>query len=251
MHDTDVGDRLTEARAAKFTNIVVLTEWHKKHMLEVYPFLVPSQLVVVPNGINLEFFNGEDPVRNTKRVVYSSSPDRGLDTILEHIWPRVVEQVPDAELHIYYGWNNFDAYIPMFPHLGEFKNKVMNLLGRSKNVVQHGRVSPQKLIDEMRSGGVWLYPTYFSETYCITAVEAQLSGLWPITNDLAGLSETVRSGSLMSTELNEEVITEYVQATVEAMNGAVTEETRAAVIRSAPAVSWDSVAKMWSERWLE
>jgi hypothetical protein len=34
-------------------------------------------------------------------ALYTSSPDRGLDFLLE-LWPRVREQVPDAELHCAY-----------------------------------------------------------------------------------------------------------------------------------------------------
>lgn len=254
MHDTDVGDRLTPARAAKFESIVVLTEWHKQHMLQMYPFLEPEKLVVIPNGVNLSLFAGPAPVRDKNRVVYSSSPDRGLDTILEFIWPRVLEQVPEAELHIYYGWNNFDKFLPVFPHLAEFKNKVMGLISKSRNVVQHGRVDQKTLAREMRGGNIWLYPTSFTETYCITAVEAQLAGLHPITNNLAALSETVKSGVILDVEEIQknpsDALALMVEATVQALRYPATDEYRAEVKRRAPAVSWDQVAVEWNNRWL-
>lgn len=246
MHDTDVGDRLTKDRAAKFTNIVVLTEWHKQHMLEVYPFLDASQLVVIPNGVDISRFDIDPPVRNPKKVVYSSSPDRGLDKILEDIWPQVTAAVPEAELHIYYGWNNFDAFIPMFPQLGEYKNKVMNLLAKSKNVVQHGRVSQTKLAEEMMSSGIWLYPTDFSETYCITAVEAQLAGLLPITNDLAALKETVVSGFVIPYSQNHGPDW-YAERVVDAMTRPPEEKERQSIKNNAPAVTWNEVAEQWME----
>jgi glycosyltransferase involved in cell wall biosynthesis len=138
----------------------------------------------------------------------------------------------------------------MFPWMGEYKNKIMDLLSRSKNVVHHGRISQDKLAQEMRQSGIWLYPTNFLETYCITAIEAQLAGLWPITNDLAALKETVHSGSLLPVEMTDEAIVEYVQATVSAMNGDITEETRRAVKNQAPAFTWDQVAASWESRWL-
>lgn len=250
MHDTDVGDRLTEERARKFTSIVVLTNWHKEYMLQKYPFLEPNQLVVIPNGVDLSRFQGDGPPRNPKKVVYSSSPDRGLDVILEHIWPSVVAQVPDAELHVYYGWNNFDKFIPMMPQLGEFKNKVMNLLTRSKNVVLHGRVSQKKLAEEMRGAGIWLYPTYFSETYCITAVEAQLAGLVPITNDLAGLGETVRSGVILRVDSEEHTPEKFIEYTIRELLNPATDDIRCMIHENAPAISWDDVAKEWASRWL-
>jgi glycosyltransferase involved in cell wall biosynthesis len=38
---------------------------------------------------------------------------------------------------------------------------------------------------------VWLYPTWFSETSCITAMEAQAAGLIVVTSPIAALKETV------------------------------------------------------------
>ena len=252
MHDVDVGDRLTPDRAAKFTHIVVLTEWHKRYVLKRYEFLSPEQLVVIPNGIDIDRFIGEIE-RNPKKVIYSSSPDRGLDYILEHVWPRVLKVEPEAELHIYYGWNNFDKFMGMFPQLGQFKSKMIDLLSSAKNVIQHGRISQEKLAKEMMSAGVWLYPTYFSETYCITAVEVQLAGCYPVTNDLAALAETVQSGTvfrLAEWPLEDENTREqYAVATVAAMN--IDPSVREAVKESAPAHSWDEVAKMWVNKWLE
>lgn len=253
MHDTDAGDRLTDARAAKFESIVVLTEWHKQHMLEVYPFLDADKLVVIPNGVDRERFNDINGAieRNPKKVVYSSSPDRGLDYILEHIWPRVLHAEPKAELHIYYGWNNFDRFLNMFPQLREFRSKVMDLLSHSQNVVQHGRVDQLKLAKEMMSAGVWLYPTSFTETYCITAVEAQLAGCVPVTNDLAALAETVKGGFVIPhvRDFSQEAVMDtYAHATIKAMDAS--DDVRNEIKKNAPAYSWAEVASMWSVRWL-
>lgn len=250
MHDTDVGDRLTAIRAAKFEGIVVLTEWHKQHMMSLYPFISEEKFWVCPNGVDLGRFTTEPvPVRNPHRVVYSSSPDRGLDTILEHIWPSVVAKSPEAELHVYYGWNNFDKFIPMFPQLAETKSKLLQLIASSKNVTLHGRVSQSELATEMRKSGVWLYPTQFTETYCITAVEAQLAGLIPVTNNLAALAETVKSGYIIPGDVNDpEVIAEYIRSTFQAMGA--TDGERPSIVNNAPAVSWAEVANRWSNRWL-
>lgn len=247
LHDTDVGDRLTPARAAKFTNIIVLTKWHRDHVLKTYPFIDPDKVVIVPNGVEVSLFK-EKVERHSNRVIYSSSPDRGLDTILEHIWPRVQQLVPDAELHIYYGWNNFDKFVPIYPQLGDYKSKVMELISRSTNVIQHGRISQKQLAKEMLSSSIWLYPTAFTETYCITAIEAQLAGLLPITNNLAALNETVRSGVILSTDVPPE---SYVEAVVHYLLDPPTDEHRAEIQSRAPAYTWDIVATEWKIRWLE
>lgn len=252
MHDTDAGDRLTPERARRFNAIVVLTEWHKQFILQRYPFLKSDQLVVIGNGVDLTRFQGKVK-RDPLRVIYSSSPDRGLDIILEHIWPKVVEAIPEAELHFYYGWNNIDKFSPSYPQLGEFKAKIMNLLVDSKGVVQHGRVNQQELAEAFEKSSVWLYPTYFTETYCITAIEAQLAGALPITNHLAALAETVRSGIVLSEDVrNPDVQNEYAQAVIQALNTSMKDRGRVhkEVKKNAPAITWDWVANQWLTHFL-
>ena len=234
---------------------MVLTEWHKQHMLERYPFLkkerMLKKIVITGNGIDPARFKGSRK-KNPKKVIYSSSPDRGLDVILEGIWPLVLEKVPDAELHIYYGWDSFDKFasIPGWGHLVEFKNKVQQLFLNSKNVTQHGRISQEQLAIEMQEAAIWLYPTYFTETYCITAVEAQLAGAIPVTNHLAGLADTVKSGVILEGDVRDpEVQKKYAEMTINllTMEKNERENLHKLVKKNAPRRSWDDIAKQWEE----
>jgi glycosyltransferase involved in cell wall biosynthesis len=247
MHDTDAGDRLTEDRAYKFDKIIVLTEWHKKNMMEKYPFIKEDKYVIIGNGVKKARFKGE-PKKNPKKVIYSSSPDRGLDIILESIWPKVIEQVPDAELHIYYGWVNFAIFSPQFPHLKEFQDRVQGMLATAKGVIQHGRVNQDELAKGFMEANAWLYPTYFSETYCITGVEAQLAGAIPITNQTAALAETVKTGIFISGDVHDEAVQQqYVEAVVQVLNGGISSEQRQKVRENAPAHTWTERATQWLE----
>ena len=55
----------------------------------------------------------------------------------------------------------------------------------------HGRVSQERLTQEFLTAGLWAYPTWFTETSCITAMEAQAAGLRCVCPDIAALAETV------------------------------------------------------------
>jgi glycosyltransferase involved in cell wall biosynthesis len=142
----------------------------------------------------------------------------------------------------------------MYPHLQEFKHKMMNLMVNSKNVVQHGRVNQKELAQEFQRSSLWLYPTYFTETYCITAVEAQLAGAIPITNHLAGLGETVKSGVIIDGDVHDpEVQAKYIQATVTLLQQPM-KERRAIhkkVSQHSPAKSWDQIAGLWADQFLK
>jgi glycosyltransferase involved in cell wall biosynthesis len=287
MHDTDAGDRLTPVRAARFDAIVVLSEWHKAHMLKTYPWLDAEKLVIIGNGVDVARFetrpagrgstggrprnssrgsaiSPEGPVRfasprgggptrvarEPHRVAYTSSPDRGLDVVLEHVWPKVVEQVPDAELHVYYGMGNIDTLAPNYPYLAEFRQRLANLLLGSVNVVQHGRVAPDVLAADLQKASVWLYPSHnFDETYCISAVEAQLAGAIPVTSNRGALAETVGSGLVIdgTIGIDDGVAEQYAQAVVQLLTGDEKELTalRRKVRRNAPAQGWTEVAAQW------
>lgn len=126
------------------------------------------------------------------RFIYSSSPDRGLDTLL-YLWKFIKERIPEAELKIFYGFSNWEASI----RNGTVDQSSIDMYHRIMNIIQQpgvfniGPISQEQLAKEWKDADIWLYPTRFLETFCITALEAQLSDTVVITSDLAGLQTTV------------------------------------------------------------
>ena len=55
------------------------------------------------------------------------------------------------------------------------------------------RLSQEELSIEFLKSDIFLYPTNFKETYCITAVEAMASKCLVVTVDYCGLGEIVKS----------------------------------------------------------
>ena len=205
-HDHSYPGILTEERIALFDAIVVLSEWQRDRFARLYPSSV-AKLVVIRNGIALnalgepKFPNAERPWGERKpRCIYSSSADRGLDVLLE-VWPRIRRRVPDAELHVFYGWNVFDAVARQNPALYAYKAKVLGLIekagGEEGGVFIRGRVGQKELTAEMQDARVLTYPTAFLETSCITAMEAKAAGLPIVTSDLGALRETAALQALI------------------------------------------------------
>lgn len=261
-HDMAYGDRLTPVRAARFDALIVLTEWHKRYMLEQYPWLDPEKLVVIGNGVDKVRFalsrKGGNFRREPHRVAYTSSPDRGLDFVLESIWPKVVEQVPDAELHIYYGWAAWDVISD--PALQAYRRHVADLMLRTKNVVNHGRINQDELAQDLLRTSIWLYPAKMPqmppwngadwyETYCIAAVEAQVAGAIPITTDVAALAETVKSGTIIPSTIGKDAASHYVDAVLRVLqqDEKGLSKLRKKVRERAPVQEWAEVARRWME----
>jgi glycosyltransferase involved in cell wall biosynthesis len=80
------------------------------------------------------------------------------------------------------------------------------------SIVFHGRVSQQQLAQEWLKAGVWLYPTCFTETFGITAKEAQLSATPIVCSNIAALETTVGDYGIRvkSHPLTREARIEYV-----------------------------------------
>jgi tetratricopeptide (TPR) repeat protein len=213
------------------------SQWHK----DKYPKITDYK--IIPNGIEVDQFK---PVKKKKHsVIYPSAYYRGLEALLG-MWPKVREQVPDATLDIYYGWNSWVGLEGEddFYHRMVAKFEKMKLMG----VKEHGRVDHKTLAKKMGESKVWAYPTEFPEIFCITAVKANLAGCKPVITDVAALSETggpsasfVETDNIYSDEYSrEKFVKEIVKALKEDHDPKEQTEW-------AKKFDWSEVAKSWME----
>lgn len=176
-----------------FDHFLFVSNWQR----DLFKYVDDSDIKVVENGVDIDEFNfTEKKQRDPLRCVYTSSPDRGLENILLKIWPRILSEVPEAELHWFYGWESYD-WVKGETH---WKNYMIDLINRTPNVFSHGKVSQKQIANEYKKASIWLYPTEFGETYCISAVKAQLGGSLPITTNVAALDENVQFGVKLDTD---------------------------------------------------
>lgn len=248
VHDVHLGPALTYARTVRVDRFLVLSEWHRSFFLNVHKFVHPDQVLVTRNGIDLSRFSGPAPDRNPHRAVYSSSPDRGLDVAIR-VWPRVRQRVPDAELHVFYGFQTWEkstsdpGQLDLIRYLKELLES-----NRGNGVHYHGRVDQARLAREFLQSGVWAYPTWFSETSCITAMEAQAAGLRIVTSPIAALNETVgdRGTMIPGDWLSTEYMERWIDAVVDAMLRPGDEDREVLSRHAAASFGWDSLADDWS-----
>lgn len=204
LHDVDCGDRLTEARARQFNDVYVLSGWHEGHVRGRYPFLEagPARVTRIRNGIEPRLFQPKPWADRARRVLYTSSPDRGLDVLLE-LWPRVRERVPDATLQCTYV-AVYDRVAEQDPRVAEHREKIRALCDQA-GVERLEPQSQPALARLMCDSRVWCHPSYvtlagepFHETSCIGATEAQAAGCHVVASDWGALRETVRYGRLVN-----------------------------------------------------
>lgn len=186
---------LTAERAAKFTRIVTLCEPHGYYMRLKFPHLA-DRIFVSSNGIKSELISEalkNPPARNPKRLIYASSPDRGL-LYLATIFERAKEVIPDLELHVYYGFDNIEKIINRLPaEIRKKTNDIRRLLDQP-GIEYHGRTAQPELLQEWLKAGIWCHPSSFTETSCITCMDAQALGAIPLTTPTWAIGDNVKHG---------------------------------------------------------
>lgn len=173
-------------------------------------------------------------------VGYFSAYYRGLECLLD-IWLKIREQVPDATLDIYYGWESWTA----LEGEDELYHRINEKLEKLKKygVAEHGRVSHEELAKAMKSIQVWAYPTQFGEIHCITALKAQEALCYPVTTNVAALAETVQSGTKLNTKriyIDEYQQEKFVKEVVAALKQGKTG-------KPIPNCDWQDVAVAWDK----
>jgi GR25 family glycosyltransferase involved in LPS biosynthesis/tetratricopeptide (TPR) repeat protein len=186
-HDTSLinsGCNLTDHQILKkwdnyITGCICLTQWHKDLFILGYPGLA-NKISIINNGIDLNSFPKleHNVKKQSNKFIYSSRPERGLVNLL-NLWPKITEVLPDAELVI----SNY---------LNEGLNvELMEIIKKHNNIRFLGNLNAGLLYAEMSTSEYWMYPTNWSETSCITALEILMSEVICLYYPIAGLPFTI------------------------------------------------------------
>jgi glycosyltransferase involved in cell wall biosynthesis/2-polyprenyl-3-methyl-5-hydroxy-6-metoxy-1,4-benzoquinol methylase len=223
--------------------IIVLSDWQKNAIIKQFQNINFKDDIwfKTRNGVNTEYY--QDTVqRNPFKMIYSSTPFRGLDVLLE-VFPLIKNFVPQAELHIF---SSMKVYGDNTPEAEEWK-ALYDKASHMEGVTYHGTVTRKELAKEMKSSAVLAYPNHYPETFCITAIEAVTSGTPIVTSNLAALSEVVpkQCGILIEGEAHSE---EYKKTFVDAVVAVLTHKDMWDMMHDACRGfdnSWEKVAKTW------
>ena len=145
-------------------------------------------------------FTGNATPKVAGKVVYASSPDRGLHWLLQE-WPAIKRAVPHATLHVYYRLGDwlptFDTttYFPPIEPNRAIVTYVRECLRRFQEhggmgVTVHDSVSRNEIHRELASAEVLGYPCStmsWSEGFSCTILEACAARSCPITTDCDAL----------------------------------------------------------------
>jgi len=175
----------------KIKYVVVVSEFAKKEFIEK-THIDPNKVVVIYNAI--------DPIKNdinrfknvkTVEILHTSAQERGFWVLLLAL--KYAKE--DFNLRIYN-----KVYSDNITTSKDYKN-----LLNDKRIYMHGHTSRKVLNDSMSKAHIFVYPSIFEETFCLSQVEALSANCLSIYNDLGALKEvSLGYGIIYDGEVNKE-----------------------------------------------
>ena len=176
--------RFIQIHKEKFKGVICISEWQKRYVMK-HTKIDGEAIYVSRNAIHPKRFNGPVQVERTPfRFVFTSDPNRGFNNFVDMI-PWIKERYPQSTFYL-------------FGKLEQISDEDMaTVKAMSEYVFLSHRVTQDQLAIELKKSDVWLYPTCFDETYCISAVEAMAAGCLVASINEAALCEIVGDRGVM------------------------------------------------------
>jgi glycosyltransferase involved in cell wall biosynthesis len=171
--------------------VVFVSDWQRQAYRRAFGPEPPD--TVLGNAMAPAFqalFGDDEPVLAAKSgpptLVYTSTPFRGLDVLLE-AFPLVRARLAGARLLVH---SSLGVY-----QVAESDDAYRDLYRRCRTMagVEYlGGVSQPELASALKGALCFAYPSTFPETFCTSAIEAMAAGCLAVVGDLGALAETTQ-----------------------------------------------------------
>ena len=166
----------------KLNYIVFNSNWNFENFKIQYK-IPENKSIVLRNAINKIDFKNK--TKDKISLIYHTTPWRGLELLLK-VFKKINRE--NVELNvcsstIIYGKKFHDSYEKKFQKLFDDCKNI-------KNVNFHGYKSNSSILEMLKEVHIFSYPSIWTETSCIAAIEAMAAGCEVVTTNLGALKET-------------------------------------------------------------
>jgi len=166
----------------KLNYIVFNSNWNFENFKIQYK-IPENKSIVLRNAINKIDFKNK--TKDKISLIYHTTPWRGLELLLK-VFKKINKE--NVELNvcsstIIYGKKFHDSYEKKF-------KKLFDDCKNTKNVNFHGYKGNSYILEMLKEVHIFSYPSIWTETSCISAIEAMAAGCEVVTTNLGALKET-------------------------------------------------------------
>lgn len=254
-HDMIVSgcQNVQDLKLDKVKKFSYLSSWHKDFLKRVYLGFPNEKMFLSANGVDHSLYQDINNDSKENMMVWSSSPERGLYFFLSEIFPRIKSEVSDFKCIVATDW--FKSQGP--------EGELAHELGKKTDGIEFTDtlLSKKELAELQKKAKIWLYPTAYPETFCITAVENALAGNGIVCSNFAGLSEVLNGysdlvgKSVMGNDFTNEMARDefndkFVNEAVKMLTDEQYRLLKAGEAKTiAQKYTWSYVADLWKNEW--
>jgi glycosyltransferase involved in cell wall biosynthesis len=199
LHDTFIeGDQIMEdlVLSGKIHHVFTLSDWHTSYILTAAHGkkrnheVLKKSIFQTRNGTVCHIPEVDLSKKDRNHFVYNSSATKGMIPLIEQIWPKIKERLPEAHLTIIGGYYRFregaapDAQENTVEQLSKRKDL------KDLDVTFTGVIPQHKIAEILSNASMMLYPGAFPETFGISALESLLYKTPLVTTRFGALEET-------------------------------------------------------------
>jgi Glycosyl transferases group 1 len=238
-----------------WTGFAFVSQWQLEQYAQV--FWLPRERARVMRNAIAPAFAGIPPAEPWFRrgaapiLVYTSAPYRGLDVLLAAL-PAIRAAIPGVRVRVFAGLSRTRG--------GPADNQYADLHRlclATEGVDYVGPVSQPALAEALAEAAALAYPSTYTETSCIAAIEAMAMGAMVLTTHLGALPETLAGfGRMVEASENPAVLApQFAAMAVDALDDILRNPDQAAARRAAQIAfihqnyAWPARALEW-QSWM-
>jgi glycosyltransferase involved in cell wall biosynthesis/GT2 family glycosyltransferase len=205
MHDTFCwGDDILEHLVVNdhINELWTLSDFHNNYVSYcTHPTLrnyeaLRNHLWITRNGM-VKFTDKIDLKKKDPNLfVFNSNMSKGLNSLLNHVWPRVKQRLPDARLCVIGGRYKLGKAFAEDTEESEFQNLVSPHLN-DPTINFTGIITLEEISKIYSKATYLIYPATFPETYGISTLEALYHNMTTLSCKFGALEETARPGGYL------------------------------------------------------
>lgn len=167
---------------------------HRDHIVANCPIDI-KKTTIIPNSVNPEFLR--EGARDLNKLVYISSPDRGLHHLLR-FFPQIRAAIPAVTLDIYYDYAQWEVITRKLPdevgRRARYMRECFDRLGRrgENGISLVGNRSNTQIARALGEASMLCYPCdpiAFTEGFSVATLDACAAGCIPVLSAADALPE--------------------------------------------------------------
>ena len=269
MHDTFcLGDNLIEELAVsnRITDIFTLSDFHLTYVSNCHHGrrrnfeVLKPKMFITRNGANCYIPEVNINNKDKNLFVYNASVTKGMIPLVNDIWPKVKQHIPDAKLKVIGGYYRFSSSSEPDQQEKDWRQMVADPAYSNLGIEFTGVIPQFEIGKILANANFMIYPGAFPETFGISSLESLLYNTPVITCRFGALEEIAVEGAsylidyaiepnVLFTDINKAAqVNKFVAETVRAYNNPYLHQQKQYYCNIVkPYASWDSVALQWKQ----